>query len=240
MNHVFLINAHEPYPFSEGKLNGAFAERAAEHLRSRGYELRTTTMTSEWDVEEEIDKHRWADTVLLQTPVNWMGVPWSFKRYMDHVYSAGMDGRLCAGDGRSRDDARRQYGSGGALTGRRYMLSLTFNAPRDAFDDPQQTFFGGEGVDDLFWPMHLNFRFFGMTPLETFASHDDEEPGHRGRLRALRGAPQPQLPGGDPMTVLPRTAAPALTVDLVGGGRWTLAERRPAQFTVAVFYRGFH
>ena len=33
-------------------------------------------------------------------------------------------------------------------------------------------FFGGRGVDDLFWPMHLNFKFFGMKPLETFACHD--------------------------------------------------------------------
>ena len=32
--------------------------------------------------------------------------------------------------------------------------------------------FGGRGVDDLFWPMHLNLKFFGMKPLETFACHD--------------------------------------------------------------------
>ncbi len=29
-----------------------------------------------------------------------------------------------------------------------------------------------QGVDDLFLPMHLNFRFFGMQPLETFACYD--------------------------------------------------------------------
>ncbi len=52
------------------------------------------------------------------------------------------------------------------------MLSLTYNAPREAFNDPNQVFFGGRGVDDLFWPMHLNFKFFGMKPLETFACHD--------------------------------------------------------------------
>ena len=101
-----------------------------------------------------------------------MGVPWTFKRYMDRVYSAGMDGRLCAGDGRSRDDASKRYGSGGTLGGKRYMLSLTFNAPREAFDDPAQPFFAGKGVDDLFLPAHLNFKFFGMSPLETFACHD--------------------------------------------------------------------
>lgn len=125
-----------------------------------------------YEVVDELEKHQWADVVLLQTPVNWMGVPWIFKRYMDQVYSAGMDGTLCNGDGRTRSDRGKQYGSGGTLTGKRYMLSLTFNAPRDAFDDPSQYLFQGRSVDDLFFPMHMNFRFFGMEPIETFVCYD--------------------------------------------------------------------
>ncbi len=172
MKNVFLINAHEYYPFAEGRLNRTLVHAATGSLEARGYEVRHTTMQDDWDVEREIEKHLWADVIIVQAPVNWMGVPWSFKRYMDFVYSAGMDGRLCAGDGRTRQDPSRQYGSGGSLTGTRYMLSLTFNAPREAFDDPSQEFFAGRSVDDLLLPMHLNFRFFGMTPLATFACHD--------------------------------------------------------------------
>ena len=52
------------------------------------------------------------------------------------------------------------------------MLSLTFNAPKEAFDDPDQYLFQGKSVDDLFFPMHMNFRFFGMTQMETFVCHD--------------------------------------------------------------------
>ncbi len=52
------------------------------------------------------------------------------------------------------------------------MLSLTFNAPRAAFDDPEQYLFQGKGVDDLFFPMHMNFRFFGMEPIDTFVCYD--------------------------------------------------------------------
>ena len=172
MKNVFIINAHQRYPFSEGRLNQAFVDRAMEYLDTRGYATRLTTMEDDIEVAEELEKHRWADALILQSPANWMGVPWSFKRYMDTVYSAGMDGSLCDGDGRSRENPASQYGSGGTLSGKKYMLSLTFNAPRDAFDDPSQDFFQGRGVDDLFWPMHLNFRFFGMEPMETFSSHD--------------------------------------------------------------------
>ena len=172
MKNVFLINAHEPWPFSEGKLNRTMIERAMSNLQSKGYDIRMTTMQDDYDVEKEIAKHRWADALILQTPCNWMGVPWTFKKYMDEVYTAGMDGRLCVGDGRTREDKSKQYGSGGSLTGKKYMLSLTYNAPKEAFDDPSMEFFGGRGVDDLFWPMHLNFKFFGMTPLESFACYD--------------------------------------------------------------------
>jgi len=172
MKNVFIINAHEYYEFSQGKLNAALVERAESILSRKGYEIRTTSIQDKYEVKAEIEKHLWADTVIVQSPCNWMGVPWSFKRYMDLVYSAGMMGQLCDGDGRTRSDPTKQYGTGGLLNDKRYMLSLTFNAPKAAFDDPDQWFFAGKSVDDLFWPMHLNFRFFGMQPLETFVCHD--------------------------------------------------------------------
>ncbi|MGF1501175.1 MAG: peroxiredoxin-like family protein [Paracoccaceae bacterium] len=40
--------------------------------------------------------------------------------------------------------------------------------------------------------------------------------------------------------LIPRSPAPALSVPLVSGGTWTLAERTPQSFTVIVFYRGKH
>jgi len=40
--------------------------------------------------------------------------------------------------------------------------------------------------------------------------------------------------------VKPREQAPALVVELVGGGSWDLAAQTPQRFTVIVFYRGHH
>ena len=174
LKNVFIINAHHQYPFSQGKLNAAMVDKATTHLVSKGYQVKTS-MTQQVDscnVDEEIEKHMWADVVLLQSPVNWMEMPWSFKKYMDLVYTAGMDGRLCQGDGRSRQDPLKQYGTGGSLNGSKYMMSLTFNAPKDSFDDSNQVLFQGKSVDDLMFPMHCNFQFFGMEPLETFACFD--------------------------------------------------------------------
>lgn len=38
----------------------------------------------------------------------------------------------------------------------------------------------------------------------------------------------------------PRAPVPALNVALTNGSSWTLAEQRPEQFTMIVFYRGLH
>ncbi len=40
--------------------------------------------------------------------------------------------------------------------------------------------------------------------------------------------------------LLPNTQAPALTVDLVGGSRFDLTSETPENFTMVVFYRGYH
>lgn len=172
MHKIFIVNGHQPYPFAKGELNGALVERAAAFLKNAHHDVRVTRVAEGYDVDEEVAKHQWADVVLMQFPINWMGVPWSFKKYMDEVYTAGMDGRLCAGDGRSSENPKANYGMGGTLEGTRYMISATLNAPAEAFDDPSEPFFEGASLDDLLWPVHLNAKFFGMSPLPSFASFD--------------------------------------------------------------------
>ena len=39
MNNVLIINAHEPYPFSEGRLNKTLVDIATTILQQKGYEV---------------------------------------------------------------------------------------------------------------------------------------------------------------------------------------------------------
>jgi modulator of drug activity B len=172
MNKAFILNAHQYYAGAPGKLNAEMVRRIAEHLKRKGFDVRHTHVMDDYNVQDEIENHRWADVVILQSPVNWMGVPWRAKKYMDEVYMVGTGGLLCNGDGRHSDSPKHGYGSGGVLAGKKYMLSLTFNAPKEAFNDPSEYLFQGKSVDDLFFPYHMNFRFFAMEPLPTFAAHD--------------------------------------------------------------------
>lgn len=172
MSNIYIINAHHVYPFSGGRLNESLTEKARTFFEQQGHQVKTIQLDKGWDTEEEVANHVWADVILVQAPVNWMSIPWTFKKYQDDVYTAGMDGRLCNGDGRTATNPTSGYGTGGALAGKHYMLSLTFNAPEQAFSNPDEYLFEGKNVDDLFMPQHMNFRFFGMKSLPTFVCYD--------------------------------------------------------------------
>ena len=56
MSNILIINAHQYYPFSEGKLNQTLVEKAIAHLHSKGHETRVVTMKDDYDVEAEVIK----------------------------------------------------------------------------------------------------------------------------------------------------------------------------------------
>ena len=171
MKNILIINGHQYYPFAEGKLNQALIDRAASMLGEEDFDIKNTVTEKAYDVDDEIEKFKWADIVLLQTPLNWMGVTWSFKKYLDEVLTAGMMGKMSNGDGRTEEAPKKNYGLGGLLKGK-YMMSVTANAPKEAFNDPNEKFFNGLSEDDLLRPMHLNFKWFGLEPLKTFFAYD--------------------------------------------------------------------
>ena len=173
MKNVLIINAHQFFEgISGGKLNSTLAGVIKQEMAARGYAVKETYIEQGYDVQSEVDKHLWADIIILQSPVFWFGMPWIYKKYVDEVFTAGMfQQRFLSGDGRTREDPRKQYGSGGKMHGKQYMLSLTWNAPQQAFDDPAD-FFEGKGVDAVYFPFHKANEFLGMTGLPTFICND--------------------------------------------------------------------
>ncbi len=173
MINVLLLNGHQRYDgFAEGKLNQTLVDKAQQYFTDLGYQTQVTVVEQGYDIAQELEKHNWADLIFVQTPAYWMSVPYLFKKYIDEVYTTGLvQGVLANDDGRTRSDASMKYGSGGLLGGKKYMFSTTWNAPLEAFEDPQQ-FFKGQDVDDIFLWLHKNFEFFNMQALPTFSCYD--------------------------------------------------------------------
>ena len=170
MKNILLVNGAKTFAHSNGQLNDTLTELAQEVLSGLGHQVQVTRADSEYDAKAEVEKFLWADTVIYQMPGWWMGAPWTVKKYIDDVFTEG-HGSLYASDGRSRSDASKKYGSGGLIHDKNYMLSLTWNAPMDAFNDAEQ-FFHGVGVDGVYLPFHKANQFLGMQTLPTFIVND--------------------------------------------------------------------
>ena len=166
---VLILNGHQYYDVvARGELTQAYINKANDFFVKNGFEVKHTTIEKGYDKEEECEKFEWADYVLFQYPVYWMGLPWIAKKYLDETFTQG---RHYASDGRSRSDASKLYGSGGLLTGKKYMLSLTYNCPASAFNN-KNSLFDGLSLDEAQVAVHKTFQFCGLKPLETYAVHD--------------------------------------------------------------------
>lgn len=170
MKNIFIINGSKVFGGSEGKLNDHLTMTAREHLISKGMNVRVTRIDDGYDNEQEVLNYLWADLIIYQMPAWWMEGPWIVKKYIDDVFTQS-DDRFHINDGRTRHDISKKYGSGGVLTDKKYMLSVTWNAPQEAFEDDAQ-FFEGRGVDSVYFPFHKANQFTRMSPLPTFACFD--------------------------------------------------------------------
>ena len=170
MSNILIINGAKQFAHSNGELNDTLTELANKVLCELGHTVQISRADSDYEIQAEIQKYVWADVVIYQMPGWWMGAPWTVKKYIDDIFTEG-HGTLYASDGRSRTDASKKYGSGGLIHDKKYMLSLTWNAPMEAFTEQDQ-FFHGVGVDGVYLPFHKANQFLGMQSLETFIVND--------------------------------------------------------------------
>jgi modulator of drug activity B len=171
---VLLINTHLNYPnWSEGKLNDSFFQIAKDFFSSKSFQILETKVEDGYNPEEEVEKHLAADIVILQTPINWFGAPWIYKKYVDEVFNSGLHSqKLLSGDGRSRENSSGQYGSGGKMLGKKFMLSATWNAPAEAFNNKEQQLMQGKSSSDLLLNITSNYRFCGCDIMPEYNCFD--------------------------------------------------------------------
>jgi NAD(P)H dehydrogenase (quinone) len=112
------------------------------------------------DIQREHDKLRWADTLVVQFPLWWFGMPAILKGWFDRLFVQGFaQGVLDPDTGRAR-----RYGDGG-LTGRRAMVITTVGA-NAATTGPRGIH--GE-LDEVLFPLtHGTLWYSGMDVVAPF------------------------------------------------------------------------
>src|SRR5690606_4437475 len=87
--NILLINGAKAFAHSGGRYNDTLHELARGELAEMGHVIQETRVDDGYDTEAEVDKFLWADVVIYQMPGWWMGAPWTVKKYIDEVFTAG-------------------------------------------------------------------------------------------------------------------------------------------------------
>jgi len=184
MTKIFIINGGQHFAHSGGKFNQTLVQWDKSFFTSQnGFEVQTTDINEPYHLEEEVGKFVWADIVIYHTPVWWFGLPHRFKEYLDTVFTAGHRKGIYYSDGRKKENPEINYGTGGSLHGRYYMLTTTWNAPETAFILPGE-FFLQKSVDEgVMFGFHRMNAFTGMKQLEGFHFHDLEKNAAQDRIQ---------------------------------------------------------
>lgn len=156
--NLLIVNGHKYYPYSQGRLNMTLFNEIVSLLEQK-HNLQTTIVENGYIIEEEIQKYQNADVIIYQTPVNWFSVPWSLKKYYDEVFMHGIF-----------YGSSEIYGAGGMFNEKKYMYSLTWNSPEEAFFCGK--FYDGRSVDDILIALHKLHEYCGMKKIRTFSLHD--------------------------------------------------------------------
>lgn len=176
MTKIFIINGGQDFGHSGGKFNDTVAAQTLDFFTNKeDFEVKITTISNGYDPVEEVAKYVWADVVIYHTPIWWFQLPHNFKKYIDVVFTEGHAKGIYNSDGRSSANPAINYGTGGTMHGRKYMLTTSWNAPKEAFTLPGE-FFNERSVDDgpLFGFHRMN-AFTGMEPLPSMHFHDIEK-----------------------------------------------------------------
>lgn len=105
------------------------------------------------ELQAEMDKLAWCDTLVFQFPIWWLGLPAILKGWVDRVFAVG-----------------RAYGGGrwfesGVFAGKRSMSAVTVGGLEDVYSND-----GHYGpVNDILYPLHRGiFAFTGFSVVKPF------------------------------------------------------------------------
>jgi len=176
MKNIFIINGSHPFAHSGGRFNETLFKNTISFFESlEGFDVKFTQVGDDYNAKEEVEKFKWADLVIYHTPIWWFQLPFGFKKYIDEVFTEGHQNGIYASDGRSRKNPNINYGTGGLMHGKKYILTTSWNAPKTAFT-LENEFFNQKSVDEgAMFGFHRMNAFIGMELLATHHFYDMEK-----------------------------------------------------------------
>jgi len=175
MMKVFIINGGQVFAHSGGEFNNTLTNWTVQFLEKNNIEYKVSNINDDYDAFEEVENFKWADIIIYHTPIWWFQVPNRLKKYIDDVFTAGHNNGIFKSDGRSRVNPAINYGTGGLMHGKKYMVTTSWNAPDTAFT-LEGEFFDQTSVDDgILFGFHKMNQFVALERIDGFHFHDLEK-----------------------------------------------------------------
>lgn len=171
MKKVFIINGAQIFGASKGQLNKTLSHVTADYMKTIGYDIRLTDINEPYDELQELDNFVWADIIIWHVPIWWFQLPHKLKQYIDFVFQNGQ-GKLFESDGRTRTNPEINYGKGGLLNEKKYMITTSWNAPEGAFTLKGEIMNQTSVDDGILFGFHKTMEFIGLEKLVGFHFYD--------------------------------------------------------------------
>ncbi len=114
---TLLVTAGYSIFDAKGQLNSFLAYLTEKNLTEKGHKVKISDVTKDsWNVDREIAKLLWADTIIYITPIMWFNMPAPMVKWLDEVLLYEKTFIIT-----------EEYGEGGQLPADKFMIATTSN-----------------------------------------------------------------------------------------------------------------
>lgn len=155
---ILLVTAGYSIFDAKGQLNGFLSHLTNKVLLEKGYEIKISDTTKDvLDMNRELKKLLWADTIIYITPIMWFNMPAPLVKWLDGVLL--YEKTFVITD---------EYGEGGQVPANKFMIVTTSNMKNS---DLGKGFVlkNASHIDDLLQPLIMTNHYLSIREqIQTF------------------------------------------------------------------------
>jgi modulator of drug activity B len=114
---ILLVTAGYSIFDAKGQLNSFLAYLTEKNLTKKGHEIKISNVIKDsWDVDREVAKLLWAETLIYITPIMWFNMPAPMVKWLDEILLYEKTFIIT-----------EKYGEGGQVPADKFMIAATSN-----------------------------------------------------------------------------------------------------------------
>ncbi len=114
--NILVVTAGYSIFDAKGQLNGFLAYLTEKNLADKGHTVKFSDVTKDYDVDREVDKLLWAESIVYIMPIMWFNMPAPMVKWLDEVLVY-----------KKTFIITEEYGEGGQIPAENFMIVTTSN-----------------------------------------------------------------------------------------------------------------